>query len=156
MDLRLVRKRLGEGVGHGGIGAKPRHHRRNGLRHFVGRLDGSCNLLFQAASAPIPEYRRCPGEIPERRRVALEVAPRDAAAMHLAVGQTPLADMAAGACEAAVGRQALVIEQHLANRDPRAERRAYLEATMVRITNINLAVSETKSSSENCTRSLVQ
>ena len=59
-------------------------------------------------------------------------------------------------CQTQLSEPNLVVEQHLADHNPRAEGQAYLEATTLRITNINLAVPGTKSSSANCARSLVQ
>lgn len=56
-------------------------------------------------------------------------------------------------CQTQLSEPSLVVEQHLADRNPRAEEQAYLETTTLRIININLAVPETKSSSANYTRS---
>src|SRR6185503_5045626 len=68
------------------------------------------------ARTPVPEHRRCPGQIPQARSMALERTARHTAALGLAVGEAFAALMTAHASEAAVDRQARIIEERLAQR----------------------------------------
>src|SRR5262249_30738721 len=95
----------------GGIGGKTRDNRGDRLRHFVGRLDRPRDLLFEAARTPVPKHRRGPGEIPQGRGMAFERTTGHAASLHFAVGEAFAALVATCARQAAVDREALVVEE---------------------------------------------
>src|SRR5262249_39504569 len=74
------------------------------------------DLLFEAARASIPEHRGGPGEIPQCRGMAFERTAGHATSLHFAVGETFATLVATCARQAAVDRQALVVEERLAER----------------------------------------
>jgi hypothetical protein len=122
-DLGIVREGRGEVALVAFMPRKAVNRVVERVAHLVGMLYGKPHLLFQACSPAVPEQKRAEGHVPERRCVPHQRLAGDAFAAGLAVAERELGIVAGGAGDGAGRGELLVLEQALAQRDPRRRRR---------------------------------